>query len=101
MGRRAVSSLSWLALSALAISACADPPECDLTPDTTTYNCEPIASGSGCMGGPSWSDGTARQDDADKLFPIGCGAQIPACSSFYKGSRRSFSCDGGGWAEAL
>ena len=92
-----------LALSALAVSACADPSECELPPDTTTYNCEPIASGSGCMGGPRWVDetGSARQDDADKLFPIRCGAQIPACSGIFKGSRRSFSCDGGGWAELL
>ena len=66
-------------LFAIVLAACADPSECELPPDTTTYNCEPIASGSGCMGGPRWVDetGSARQDDADKLFPIRCGAQFP------------------------
>ena len=90
------------ALVAFVLAACTDPSECELPPDTTTYNCEPIASGSGCMGGPRWVDETgSRQDDVDKLFPIRCGAWIPACSGIFKGSRRAFSCDGGGWAELL
>jgi hypothetical protein len=89
-------------LVAFVLAACADPSECELPPDTTMYSCEPIASGSGCMGGPRWfTDSGVRQDDLDKLFPDSCYADIPQCSTLYKGSRRQFTCQFGGWGEEL
>lgn len=86
-------------LLALLIGGCGD--TCEL-PSSTKYNCEPLPAGSsGCIGGPIYGDDRDQQDDKDKVFPEHCRAEIPACSSHFQGSLRSFVCMPGGWAELI
>lgn len=94
---RAVQQFAFLALLIAGCSDERDPFACEL-PDRTQYGCEPLPTGAyGCIGGPKWVgrvDNEAHQDDPDATFPVGCHAQIPDCSGYYRGSLRSFECAG-------
>jgi len=87
--------------------SCSYPEPLCKPPAQTTYSCSPLPAGSfGCAGGPRWSapDGSMHQDDPDKVFPVGCRAEIPDCSPYYMGSPRGFECSSSQppmWSELL
>lgn len=88
--------------AAMLLAGCGD--TCEL-PEHTTYNCAPLPAGAvGCVGGPVWTEvegGEQHQDDANKVFPNNCYAEIPDCSDYYKGEPRTFQCSAGRWQELI
>lgn len=72
-------------------------PGCN-APSKTTYSCQPAevtAGSSGCVGGPQLSSDGGRTD-SDKLFSVGCVAELPYCAGAYPTDVASCTCEAGG-----